>query len=103
MPKIQIKSEKITPFGGIFPVMEAPDFITLLCHYIAHIENQSINSRYWVTQGDANVILTIFAPCLYVRKLTVLEPQAWWLLANLMGGSRKSRISEWRNQNMRQS
>ena len=31
MAKIQIKSEKLTPFGGIFSIMEQFDFTLSLC------------------------------------------------------------------------
>ena len=39
MPKIQIKSEKITPFGGIFPVMEAFDRI------LGHVIDKTLGLR----------------------------------------------------------
>ena len=40
MAKIQIKSEKLTPFGGIFHVME------LFEHHLSHIIDGTLGKRY---------------------------------------------------------
>ena len=43
-----------------------PDFITILCHHIAQIENQRVTLKLWVALGDASK--NMYLCSMYVRK-----------------------------------
>ena len=53
-----------------------PDFITFCCHCMANVRNQQVSYFNWVTLGDADLFFCKFAPCLYVKRPTVLAQLA---------------------------
>ena len=54
MAKVAIKSEKLSPFGGIFPIME--QFDSKLSSVID--STLGMRCRLWMSQGQVNDIMT---------------------------------------------
>ena len=77
MAKVQIKSEKLTPFGGIFSIMEQFDAAKLRLHFdipkvtttfLVHPYHLTINLKNYKKSLAVSIIQRIFATIIKERK-----------------------------------